>query len=81
VDIGLAGLLVALWAVCETRSCCEDDGGRAYVTPTPDGRDAAAEMLAALGLDVEDDEGVLRFAIPPDAHLGDAAWVRERLDR
>lgn len=38
VDAGLADLIAQLWAVCETKSCCQDEDGRAYVTPTRERR-------------------------------------------
>ncbi|MFI7425456.1 hypothetical protein ACIBPB_00565 [Micromonospora sp. NPDC049836] len=81
VDRGLAGLIVHLWAVCETRSCCEDDNGAAYVVPTPDTRAAAEELLTRLGLRVTTSAGILHFAVPPGFRLGDAEFVRRALAR
>jgi hypothetical protein len=65
VDQGLAGVIAVLWQVCDTRGCCEDDDGRAYVVPTPETADAAERALTSLGLTVErTSEGVLCFALP-----------------
>ncbi|MEU4156373.1 hypothetical protein [Actinoplanes sp. NPDC026670] len=65
VDQGLAGVIAALWPVCDTRSCCEDDDGRAYVVPTSETTDAAEAALTGLGLTVErTPEGVLHFTLP-----------------
>ncbi|MEV0719338.1 hypothetical protein [Asanoa sp. NPDC050611] len=66
VDQGLVDVVAAVWTVASTRSCCQDDDGRAYVVPTADTVDAAEAALRGLGLDVErTDGGVLRFALPP----------------
>lgn len=46
VDEKLADLLLQLWAVCETKSCCQDEGGRAYVTPTRETRAEAEAWFA-----------------------------------
>jgi hypothetical protein len=81
VDRGLAGLLAHLWAVCETRGCCEDEGGRAYVVPTPETRPAAVDLLIRAGLDPTASEGVLWFRVPPGARLDDAEFVGRVLDR
>ncbi len=81
VDRGLAGLIAALWAVCDTRSCCENDNGRAYVVPTPDTREAAVRLLACVGLRVADDEGVLSFAVPRSFRLHDAEFVRRAVEQ
>ncbi|GAA1861778.1 hypothetical protein [Asanoa iriomotensis] len=65
VDQGLAGVIAALWPLCSTRACCEDDDGRAYVVPTADTANAAESALVALGLDVERTaDGTLRFTLP-----------------
>lgn len=56
VDEELADLLIQLWAVCETKSCCQDDGGRAYVTPTQATRAAAEKWFAEQGIPRELDE-------------------------
>ncbi|WP_346129473.1 tetratricopeptide repeat protein [Lentzea roselyniae] len=64
VDQGLAEIVTGLWAVCATRSCCEDEGGRAYVVPVPGQAPAAEEFLAGLGLRVENEGGVLYFRLP-----------------
>lgn len=64
VDQGLAEIVTALWAVCGTRSCCEDDGGRAYVVPEVGEAPAAEEFLAGLGLRVENEDGFLYFTLP-----------------
>ncbi|MBM2621161.1 hypothetical protein JIG36_37235 [Actinoplanes sp. LDG1-06] len=79
VDRGLAGLLTHLWAVCDTRSCCEDDDGDAYVVPTADTLDAAVEMLSALRLEPAVTDGVVSFPVWTTFRLDDAAWVRQRL--
>lgn len=79
VDCGLAGLIIHLWAVCETRSCCEDDNGRAYVVPTPDTREAAEQLLTRLGLRTSTSEGVIWFPIPPGFRLDDAEFIRRAL--
>jgi hypothetical protein len=50
VDAGLAGLMPQLWAVCRTISSCQGNDGWAYVTPTPETREAAAGWFAARGL-------------------------------
>ncbi|GAB2991966.1 hypothetical protein LWP59_33910 [Amycolatopsis acidiphila] len=47
VDAGLASLLPELWAICRTVSSCRGDDGWAYVTPTPDTREAAAAWFTA----------------------------------
>ncbi|KKK06385.1 hypothetical protein [Micromonospora sp. HK10] len=79
VDRGLAGLIVHLWAVCETRSCCEDENGAAYVVPTPDTRAAAEELLTRLGLRVTTRADILHFPVPAGFRLGDAEFVRRAL--
>jgi hypothetical protein len=64
VDQGLAEIVTGLWAVCATRSCCEDEGGRAYVVPEAGQALAAEEFLAGLGIRVENEGGVLYFTLP-----------------
>ncbi|MEV0397643.1 hypothetical protein [Polymorphospora rubra] len=81
VDRGLAGLIPHLWAVCETRSCCEDDGGKAYVYATLDTVDAAEELLTRLGLHVTKTEGALTFPVPRSLDLHDAESVRRALEQ
>jgi hypothetical protein len=76
VDRGLSGLLASLWAVCETRSCCEDERGRAYVVPTADSCDAAVEMLTVLGIGPRVVDGVVYFRTPTSFRLDDAEQVR-----
>ncbi|WP_250030271.1 hypothetical protein [Paractinoplanes maris] len=78
VDRGLAGLFAVLWAVCDTRSCCEDSGGEAYVVPTEDTFDAADRMLRRLGLWPRTGDGALWFTRP--AWFEDAGLVRRALD-
>ena len=53
VDAELADLLMELWAVCETKSCCQDEGGRAYVTPTSETRAAAESWFTKRGIQHE----------------------------
>jgi hypothetical protein len=65
VDQGLANLIVRLWTVCDTRSCCEDDDGWAYVVPTAGTIDPAEDLLTDLGLAVERRSGALYFRLPP----------------
>ncbi|GAA0485379.1 hypothetical protein Ade02nite_08860 [Paractinoplanes deccanensis] len=79
VDRGIAGLLACLWAVCDTRSCCENDGGKAYVVPTADTCDAAVRMLADLGLDPEVTDGVVSFQERGTLRLDSVEHVRRRL--
>ncbi|GAA1861847.1 hypothetical protein [Asanoa iriomotensis] len=65
VDQGLVGVVATLWTVADTVSCCEDDGGRAAVVPTPETADAAERALTGLGLRIERTaDGALRFALP-----------------
>src|SRR5262245_36829896 len=63
VDRRLARLITRLWAVCDTRSCCEDDDGYAYVVPTMDTRQAAEDLLTALGIRYSLDQGILFFSL------------------
>ncbi|AEK40653.1 hypothetical protein RAM_10815 [Amycolatopsis mediterranei S699] len=56
MDAELADLLMELWAVCVTKSCCQDEGGRAYVTPTRETRAAAEAWLVERGILFEVDE-------------------------
>jgi hypothetical protein len=81
VDRGLAGLIANLWDVCDTRSCCENENGRAYVVPTLDTQAAAERLLASIGLSPELRDGVLYFHAPQSAHLYDALYVRQSLER
>ena len=74
VDRGLAGLLAGLWAVCDTRSCCENAGGRAYVVPTADTCDAAVEMLTRLRLRPEVVDGTVYFRASPRPKLTPGWW-------
>ena len=55
VDEELADLIAQLWAVCETKSCCQDEDGRAYMTPTPETRAAAEAWLVERGIPCEVD--------------------------
>lgn len=66
VDQGLAGLMAKLWAVCDTRSCCEDENGRAYVVPTAGTREAAEQFLTSLGIPFDLEDGRLYFRLPAD---------------
>ncbi|MEJ3745560.1 hypothetical protein WEI85_19995 [Actinomycetes bacterium KLBMP 9797] len=81
MDRGLVGLLASLWAVCETRSCCEDEGGQAYVVPTVESCDAAVEMLIKLGLRPKDVGGIVYFQTPTSFRLDDAEQVRQVLEQ
>jgi len=81
VDQGVAGLLASLWAVCDTRSCCENDGGRAYVVPTADSCDVATQLLADLGLHPTVVDGIVYFRMPDSFRLDDVEQVRRRLQR
>ncbi|MEU8005100.1 hypothetical protein AB0B66_28425 [Catellatospora sp. NPDC049111] len=79
VDQGLVGLLAGLWAVCDTRSCCEDDGGRAYVIPTSATRAAAVEMLTQLGLRPDVVGGIVWFDKDTALRLDEIDAVRRAL--
>ena len=79
VDRGLAGLIANLWAVCDTRSCCEDDNGKAYVVPSPDTHEAAERLLVKLGLRPESKDGTIYFRVPTSLRLDDAELVRRAL--
>jgi hypothetical protein len=79
VDRGLAGLIVHLWSVCETYSCCEDDGGLAYVVASAETRAAAVDLLERLGLEPRIEEGFVRFRVPEYPRLDDAEEVRQAL--
>jgi hypothetical protein len=81
VDRGIAGLLANLWAACDTRSCCENEDGRAYVVPTADTCDAAARLLANLGLHPTVEGGVIYFRMSDSFRLDDVVQVRRRLQR
>lgn len=81
VDAGLAGLLACLWAVCETRSCCENDRGRAYVVPTADTCEAAKHLLTRLGLRPTNLDGTIYFHRPSSFRLDDAGQVRRVLEQ
>lgn len=76
VDSGIAGLMASLWAVCDTRSCCEDEGGRAYLVATQETEREARNLLAMLGLNPRTENGGLSFQVPEPAWLHDAAAVR-----
>lgn len=78
---GLAGLIAHLWAVCDTRSCCENDNGRAYVVPTPDTREELERLLARVGLPAAKKEGLLYFPVPRSFRLHDAEFVRRALEQ
>lgn len=80
VDHGLIGLLTSLWSVCDTRSCCQDDGGRAYVVPTLDTSAAAVDMLSALGLRPRVREGIVWFDTSTSLRLDDVGQVRRALE-
>jgi hypothetical protein len=67
VDERLAGIIVSLWEVCETRSCCQDDDGVAYIVPTTATIDAAQDALARLGIVAERVDGALCFPLPAAA--------------
>ncbi|MEU4517362.1 hypothetical protein AB0F52_01435 [Amycolatopsis sp. NPDC024027] len=56
LDEKLAELLVQLWAARETKSCCQDEDGRAYVTPTRETRAAGEAWFAERGIPCEADE-------------------------
>jgi hypothetical protein len=79
VDSGLAGLMAHLWKVCDTRSCCEEDGGLAYVVATTQTQAAAVEFLTRLGLDPRVEQGFIRFRVPTSLRLDDAESVRQAL--
>ncbi|GIJ50962.1 hypothetical protein Val02_78480 [Virgisporangium aliadipatigenens] len=79
VDRGIAGLLGSLWAVCDTRSCCEDEGGRAYVVPTAETCDAATQLLSSLRLHPTVVDGIIYFRLPDAFRLDDVEQVRQRL--
>jgi hypothetical protein len=64
VDERLVDIIASLWQVCETRSCCQDDDGIAYVVPTTATIDAAHEALAQLGIEAERVNGALCFPLP-----------------
>jgi hypothetical protein len=81
VDRGIAGLLAGLWAVCDTRSCCEDDDGRAYVVPTAETGEAAVRLLTDLGLRPAVADGIVFFRMRESFRLDDPAWVRRQLRR
>ncbi|GAA4586081.1 hypothetical protein GCM10023194_31080 [Planotetraspora phitsanulokensis] len=81
MDRGIAGLLASLWAVCDTRSCCENEGGRAYVVPTAVSRDAATQLLSNLGLHPTVVDGIVYFRMSDSFRLDDVAQVRRRLQR
>lgn len=81
VDRGIAGLLASLWAVCDTRSCCEDEDGQAYVVPTRDTCDAAAQLLTRLGLHPTVVDGTIYFRMPDSFGLDDVEQVHRRLQR
>ncbi|MET8832849.1 hypothetical protein ABZV78_02885 [Micromonospora sp. NPDC004540] len=81
MDRGVAGLLASLWAVCDTRSCCENEDGRAYVVPTADTCDAATQSLANLGLHPTVVDGIVYFRMPDSFRLDDVEQVRRRLQR
>jgi hypothetical protein len=80
VDQGLVGLLANLWAVCDTRSCCQDDSGRAYVVPTAKTCGAAVGMLTRLGLRPSVMDGIVWFEIPTSLPLDDVDQVRRALE-
>jgi hypothetical protein len=79
VDRGLAGLIACLWSVCDTSSCCEDDGGRMYVVPTADTRTSAVDMLSRLGLDLRLQGTRVYFPQPASLRLDDYEAVRQAL--
>jgi hypothetical protein len=81
IDRGIVGLLASLWAVCDTRSCCEDDGGRAYVIPTSDTRAAAVDMLTRLGLRPRTVGGIVWFDNATALHLDDIDAVRRAAEQ
>jgi hypothetical protein len=81
VDRGLAGLIANLWAVCDTRGCCEDDNGRAYVVPTTDTHEAAERLLVKLGLRPECEDDTIYFRVPTSFRLHHAEFVRRALEQ
>ncbi len=80
IDQGLVGLIASLWAVCDTLSCCEDDGGRAYVIPASDTRAPAVEMLTKLGLRPTTKSGVVWFQNGTALRLDDIDAVRRAVE-
>jgi hypothetical protein len=79
VDRGLAGLIASLWAVCDTLSCCEDEGGRAYVAPASDSLEDAELVLTRLGLNPALEGTALCFRVPQPSRLHDVEYVRRAL--
>lgn len=79
VDRGLVGLIASLWAVCDTRSCCEDEQGRAYVVPASGSSEAAELVLTRLGLRPEPEHGTIYFRLPRPSRLHDVEYVRRAL--
>jgi hypothetical protein len=79
VDRGIAGLMVHLWEVCDTFSCCEDDGGVAYVVVSEETRPAAVDFLTRLGLEPRIEGGFVWFRVPEYPRLDDADDVARAL--
>jgi hypothetical protein len=80
VDRGIAGLMVHLWKVCDTFSCCERSGGLAYVVASTETIGAAVDLLERLGLKPRIEDGFIRFRVPGDLRLDDAEAVRRALE-
>lgn len=68
VDHRLAEVMRRLWSVCDTRSCCEDEDGRAYVVPATGQSALAEQVLLDLGFDVANEDGVLYFRLGEADH-------------
>jgi hypothetical protein len=80
VDRGLAGLMVHLWRVCDTFSCCEESGGLAYVVASADTAAAAVDLLERLGLEPRVEQGHIRFRVLEYPRLDDAEAVGQALE-
>jgi hypothetical protein len=65
--------------VGDTRSCCENEGGRAYVVPTVGTCDAAVGLLASLDLGPTVVDGVIYFRRTGAIRLDDVEQVSRRL--
>jgi hypothetical protein len=79
VDRGIAGLMVHLWEVCDTFSCCERSRGLGYAVVSTETTGAAVDVLERLGLEPRIEEDLIRFRVPKDLRLDDAEAVRRAL--
>ncbi|MFF2550539.1 hypothetical protein ACFVUS_06035 [Nocardia sp. NPDC058058] len=67
VDHKLTDIITTLWnRGCDTRSSCQDENGRAMVTPAAGHADLAVNILADMGIHTDEVDGLVYFTLPPE---------------